>query len=109
MNADVPEEQRHIQMALLKGGSYDPDPGDSIRLHKKDDTGRVSHKIKSVEVDLLRIENRNYKNNETKVRNSSSKKISSKKITLVKGQPKYLIQDCIQFKAFYMSLLNRID
>ena len=40
-----------IQMAMLKGGSYDPDPGDSIRLHKNDDTGRVSHKIKSVEVD----------------------------------------------------------
>jgi len=35
---------------LLKGGSYDPDPGDSIRLHKKDDTGRVSHKVHSVEV-----------------------------------------------------------
>ncbi len=40
-----------IQMAYLKGGSYDPDPGDSIRLHKKDDSGRVSHKIRSVEVD----------------------------------------------------------
>ena len=40
-----------IQMAVLKGGNYDPDPGDSIRLHKKDDTGRVSHKIRSVEID----------------------------------------------------------
>ena len=40
-----------IQLALLKGGNYDPDPGDSIRLHKKDDTGRVSHKIRSVEID----------------------------------------------------------
>ena len=40
-----------IPMALLKGGSYDPDPGDSIRLHKKDDTGRVSHKVHSVEID----------------------------------------------------------
>ena len=38
-------------MANLKGGSYDPDPGDSIRLHKKDDSGRVSHKIRSVEVE----------------------------------------------------------
>src|SRR5574344_2675109 len=37
MSEDIPQEQRHIQMALLKGGSYDPDPGDSIRLHKKDD------------------------------------------------------------------------
>ena len=41
----------HIQMATLKGGNYDPDPGDSIRLHKADDTGRMSHKIKSVEVE----------------------------------------------------------
>jgi len=48
---DTPVEQLRIKMACLKGGSYDPDPGDSIRLHKKDDTGRVSHKIKSVEVE----------------------------------------------------------
>ena len=40
-----------VQMALLKGGSYEPDPGDSIRLHKQDDSGRVSHKIRSVEID----------------------------------------------------------
>lgn len=47
------EERRNfsIKMVNLKGGSYDPDPGDSIRLHKKDDTGRVSHKIRSVEVE----------------------------------------------------------
>jgi hypothetical protein len=51
MSDDVPPEQKHIQMALLKGGSYDPDPGDSIRLHKKDDTGRVSHKVHSVELE----------------------------------------------------------
>ena len=44
-------EPVHIQMANLKGGSYEPDPGDSIRLHKKDDTGRVSHKIRSIEID----------------------------------------------------------
>ena len=48
---NAPEEQRNFQMATLKGGSYDPDPGDSIRLHKKDDSGRVSHKIKTVEYD----------------------------------------------------------
>ena len=48
-NADP--EQFDIQMGYLKGGSYDPDPGDSIRLHKSDDTGRVSHKIRSVEND----------------------------------------------------------
>ncbi|MCR5763839.1 MAG: U32 family peptidase [Treponema sp.] len=40
-----------IQMALLEGGSYDPDPGDSIRLHKKDDTGRESHKVRLVKTD----------------------------------------------------------
>ena len=34
--------------ALVKGGTYDPDVGDSIRIHKKDDSGRISHKIKSV-------------------------------------------------------------
>ena len=40
-----------IQMALLEGGSYDPDPGDSIRLHKKDDSGRESHKVRLVKAD----------------------------------------------------------
>ena len=48
---NVSSEQNRIQMAYLKGGSYEPDPGDSIRLHKKDDTGRVSHKIRSVEIE----------------------------------------------------------
>ena len=48
---DADGQPLKIQMAYLKGGSYDPDPGDSIRLHKKDDSGRVSHKIRSVEVD----------------------------------------------------------
>lgn len=37
------------KLALLKGGSYDPDVGDSIRLHKKDDSERVSHKVKEVD------------------------------------------------------------
>ena len=45
------EPPLRLQMANLKGGSYDPDPGDSIRIHKKDDTGRVSHKVRSVEVE----------------------------------------------------------
>ncbi len=48
---DTPEEQLRIKMAYLSGGSYDPEPGDSIRIHKKDDTGRVSHKIRSIEID----------------------------------------------------------
>lgn len=48
---DATPEQRNIQMATLKGGSYDPDPGDSIRLHRKDDSGRVSHKIRTVELE----------------------------------------------------------
>lgn len=41
----------HIQMAVLSGGSYDPDPGDSIRLHRADDSGRMSYKVKSVQVE----------------------------------------------------------
>ena len=48
-NADFEDYQ--IVMAQLAGGNYDPDPGDSIRLHKKDDSGRVSHKVRSVEFD----------------------------------------------------------
>ncbi len=45
------DEEKKIQMALLSGGDYDPDPGDSIRLHKKDDTGRESHKVRVVSAD----------------------------------------------------------
>lgn len=45
------EKPLKVQLATLKGGSYDPDPGDSIRIHKKDDTGRVSHKVRSVEIE----------------------------------------------------------
>ena len=61
------------------------------------DCTQLDLKIKSIIVSLLRIENRNYKNNYNKVRNSSSEQISSKKINLVKGRPKYLIQDNIKF------------
>ena len=46
-----PKEMVRIQMAYLTGGNYEPDPGDSIRLHKKDDSGRESHKIRSVEIE----------------------------------------------------------
>ena len=48
---DTPPEQLRIQMCCLKGGTYDPDPGDSIRIHRKDDSGRASHKIRTVEFD----------------------------------------------------------
>ena len=48
---DTPPEQLRIQICCLKGGTYDPDPGDSIRIHRKDDSGRVSHKIRTVEFD----------------------------------------------------------
>lgn len=48
---DANPEDYQIKMAHLKGGNYDPDPGDSIRLHKSDDTGRVSHKVRTVEFD----------------------------------------------------------
>lgn len=49
--ADASIEQKNFKLAALKGGSYEPDPGDSIRLHRQDDTGRSSHKIKTVEID----------------------------------------------------------
>ena len=45
----IPEMSGAVQkFALLKGGSYDPESGDSIRIHKKDDSGRVSYKVQSV-------------------------------------------------------------
>lgn len=46
-NADPKDYQ--IMMVHLSGGSYDPDVGDSIRLHRQDDSGRVSHKVRTVE------------------------------------------------------------
>jgi len=49
--AAAAENDEKVQMALIRGGSYDPDQGDSIRLHKKDDTGRVSHKVRTVKID----------------------------------------------------------
>ncbi len=48
---DAAPEDYQIVMAHLSGGNYDPDPGDSIRLHRQDDTGRVSHKVRTVTVD----------------------------------------------------------
>lgn len=48
---DADPSSLRIQMAMLSGGNYDPDPGDSIRLHSKDDSGRTSHKVRSVEID----------------------------------------------------------
>ncbi|MGI5174222.1 U32 family peptidase [Treponema sp. OMZ 840] len=38
------------KFALLKGGSYEPEAGDSIRIHKKDDSGRISYKVQEVKV-----------------------------------------------------------
>ena len=55
INRNIPEgadpRDYYIQMAQLSGGSYDPDPGDSIRVHSKNDDGRKSHKVRSVEVE----------------------------------------------------------
>lgn len=45
---DAAPEDYRIAFAHLSGGNYDPDPGDSIRLHRADDTGRVSHKVRTV-------------------------------------------------------------
>ncbi len=50
-NAEEDKKLTDVQMALIRGGSYDPDPGDSIRLHKKDDSGRVSHKVRIVKTE----------------------------------------------------------
>ncbi len=49
--AAVSSKEISIQMGTLSGGSYDPDAGDSIRLHRKDDTGRESHKVRLVKTD----------------------------------------------------------
>lgn len=43
-------ETEKTAFAILRGGSYDPDIGDSIRLHKKDDSNRESHKVKQVKL-----------------------------------------------------------
>lgn len=48
---DASPEDTRIVMAHLEGGSYDPDPGDSVRIHRADDTGRASHKVRSVFID----------------------------------------------------------
>jgi putative protease len=48
------EVNRRI-FASLTGGNYEPEAGDSIRLHKKDDTGRVSHKIKYTRDNMIDI------------------------------------------------------
>lgn len=49
--SSVDDKIKKIQMAVISGGDYDPDPGDSIRLHKKDDSGRESHKVRLVKLD----------------------------------------------------------
>lgn len=51
LSPDAPENQRPVSLALVRGGAYDADPGDSIRIHKNDDSGRVSHKVRYVETD----------------------------------------------------------
>ncbi len=48
---DKVREAGETREALLRGGSYDPDEGDSLRFHKKDDSARESHKIQKVTVE----------------------------------------------------------
>ena len=48
---DADPNDYRITFAHLVGGNYEPDPGDSIRLHRSDDTGRASHKVRTVWVD----------------------------------------------------------
>lgn len=53
---DAEPKDYQIMMVHLSGGSYDPDVGDSIRLHRQDDSGRVSHKVRTVEeIDGVRM------------------------------------------------------
>lgn len=53
---DADPKDYQIMMVHLAGGSYDPDVGDSIRLHRQDDSGRVSHKVRTVEeIDGVRM------------------------------------------------------
>ncbi len=40
-----------LHLACLSGGTYTPEAGDSVRIHRKDDTGRESHKVRVVEID----------------------------------------------------------
>ncbi|ULQ60852.1 U32 family peptidase [Brucepastera parasyntrophica] len=40
-----------MSFACLKNDGYEPEQGDSIRLHKKDDSGRESHKIREVVIE----------------------------------------------------------
>lgn len=42
---------RKVHYVLLKGGSYSPEIGDSIRLHTKTDTGRESWKLQDIRND----------------------------------------------------------
>lgn len=51
LSPNAQENQRSVSLALVRGGAYDADPGDSIRIHKNDDSGRVSHKVRHVETD----------------------------------------------------------
>ncbi|MDE5613843.1 MAG: U32 family peptidase [Treponemataceae bacterium] len=48
---DAAAEPMPVRMACLKGGSYEPEVGDSVRLHRKDDSGRESHKVHTVQTD----------------------------------------------------------
>ena len=45
------DEGKSVPFISLAGGSYDPDEGDSLRFHKKDDTGRESYKVRTVITD----------------------------------------------------------
>jgi len=44
-----------LRLGSLTKGSYEPEIGDSLRFHKKDDTGRTSHKVQVVESTQGRI------------------------------------------------------
>ena len=47
----VKRDKNNICYGAIKNSTYDPQQGDSIRIHKSDDTRRESHKVKTVSTD----------------------------------------------------------
>lgn len=47
----VRRDKNNVCYGAIKNSTYDPQQGDSIRIHKSDDTRRESHKVKAVNTD----------------------------------------------------------
>ena len=70
---------------------------DNIPFELNIDCSQLSVNMKGVEFFLLRIEKKNEKEDESKIRSEIKKQTSIKKYKFDKGQPKYLVKDYIQF------------